>query len=180
MTLTVFQGYRCVRIINCNLFLFFILVHRSFKHCMVLTFNKEILYSMLCAECLWQSGNWHSGDNFRMKFSLTHSVPQNEGLIPRSCAHATRGVRPSFCELYCHCLRKHSQTEIGFKTNVLLMKGENSTTSFCIVLTFKSMEIHWLFKKILVFWSIGYRLYMDVDSEHKVADSDDGWLLDSE
>ena len=34
-------------------------------------------------------------------------------------------------------LKKHSQTETGFKTNFLLMKEENSITSYCVVLMFK-------------------------------------------
>ena len=46
---------------------------------------------------------------------------------------------------------ENSQTETGFKTNFLPMKGENSITSHCVVLTFKSVEIQWLFKEILVF-----------------------------
>ena len=37
---------------------------------------------------------------------------------------------------------ENSQTETGFvKTNFLLMKGDNSIISFCLVLTFKSAEI---------------------------------------
>ena len=35
-------------------------------------------------------------------------------------------------------------------------------------------------KEILVFWSIGYIFLMDDNSKHKVDDSDDGWMLDSE
>ena len=54
---------------------------------------------------------------------LTHSVPRNEGLIPRSSAHAAHRTRTSFCKLYCRCLEKHSQTETGFKINFPLMKG---------------------------------------------------------
>ena len=64
---------------------------------------------------------------------LTRSVLRNVGLLPHGCDHAARRTRASFCELYCHCLGKHSQTETGFKTNFLPMKGENSTTSYCAV-----------------------------------------------
>ena len=64
--------------------------------------------------------------------------------------------------------------------NTLLMQGEISITSYCIVLTFKSVKMRWLVKEILIFLSIGYMLFMDNDSEHKVDDSDDGQVLDSE
>ena len=51
MTLTLFQGHRCVGIINCKLFFFkyFSLdsCPPSFKHCMVLTL-KRVRHSMLC------------------------------------------------------------------------------------------------------------------------------------
>ena len=60
------------------------------------------------------------------------------------------------------------------------MKGENSITSYCVVVTFKSAKIRWLVKEILVFCNTGYILSMDDDSERKVDDSDDGWGLDSE
>ena len=82
---------------------------------------------------------------------IARSVKRNEGFVPRGCGHAARGSRPSFPALYCRCLGKHSQTETGFKTNFLPMKGENSTTSYCAVSTFKTAEIRWLFKEILVF-----------------------------
>ena len=39
------------------------------------------------------------------------------------------------------CLGEHSQRETSFKKNVLLMKEENSFTSCCIVLLFRSAEI---------------------------------------
>ena len=48
-------------------------------------------------------------------------------------------------------LGKLSQTETGFKMNFLPMKGENAITSYCTVLTFKSVKIWWLVKAVLVF-----------------------------
>ena len=85
-------------------------------------------------------------------FLWTYLVPWNEALIPCGCAHAAY-----FC-----CLGKHSETETSFKTNFRLMKGENSVTSYCIVLMFKlAKKIWWLVKEILVFWSIDiYFLWM--------------------
>ena len=97
----------------------------------------------------------------------------------RRCSRASR-TRASFRKLYFCCLEKHCQTETGFKINCLPTKGDNSITSYCIVLTFILAEIWWLVKEILVFWSIGYILFMDYDSKHKVDDLDDGWVLDSE
>ena len=88
-----------------------------------------------------------------------HSVPWNKSLVPHGCAHAARRLRALFCKLYCHCLGKHSQTETSFKTNFLPMKGENSITSYCVVLTFKSVETQWLFEEIWVYWSIWYGLF---------------------
>ena len=67
-----------------------------------------------------------------------------------------------------------------FQTNFLQMKGENSITSYGINLTFKMEKIWWLVKEILVFWSIEYTTFMHDDSEHKVDDSDDRWMLDPE
>ena len=49
--------------------------------------------------------------------------PWNKALIPCSYAHATRGTRPSFQELYFCCLGKHRKTETSLKTNFLLIKG---------------------------------------------------------
>ena len=112
--------------------------------------------------------------------SLTGSIGQNEALVPHGHAQAIRGTRPSFYRLYCCWLGKHSQIETSFKTNFLSMKGENSITSYCIVLMYKLAKIWWLIIEIWVFWSIWYMLYMDDDSEHNVDDSDDGWVLDSE
>ena len=78
-------------------------------------------------------------------------------------------------------LENTAKTETGFKTNFLLMKNENSITSYCVVLMFKSSKIQLLIKEILVFWSIGsYILFMDDDSENKTDDSDDGLVFDSE
>ena len=112
--------------------------------------------------------------------SLTHSVLRNEAVISRSYAHIARGMRPSFCEVYFCFLGKHSQTDTGFKMNFLSKKGENFITSYCAVLTFKLVKIWWLVKEILVFWSIGYILFVDDDNGRKVDDSDDGWVFDSE
>ena len=72
---------------------------------------------------------------------LTHSLPWNEALVPCGCVHDAHGTRPSFCELYFCCLGKHSQTDISFKMNFLLMKEENFITYCCIVLMFKLVEI---------------------------------------
>ena len=47
-------------------------------------------------------------------------------------------------------LGKYSETETGFKENFLAMKGENSITSYCVVVTFKSAKIEWQVKEILV------------------------------
>ena len=70
---------------------------------------------------------------------------------------AYRGMRPSFLAVVLPppaerglCLRKHSQTETGFKTNFLPMKKENSNTSYCVILTLKSAKIRWLVKEMLV------------------------------
>ena len=84
------------------------------------------------------------------KVSLTHSISQSEALVLHGCAHTASGVRPLFREVYFCCLGKHSQTETGFKTNVVVMKGENSITSYCIVLTFKMVKVQWLVQEILV------------------------------
>ena len=62
----------------------------------------------------------------KKKKILTHCVTQNKALIPCGCTHAAHGTRPSFHGLYFHCFGKHSQTETGFKTKFLPMKGENS------------------------------------------------------
>ena len=52
---------------------------------------------------------------------------------------------------------ENSQTETGFKTNFLPMKGENSITAYCIVLMFKQAKIWWQVKEILV--SKALRIY---------------------
>ena len=117
--------------------------------------------------------------NSKSYWSLTHFVPWTKALIPCVCAHTTCRTRASFRKRYCRCLGKHSQTETGFKTNFLLIKGQHSNTSYCILLMFKSAEMRRLFKDILVFYSTGYRLFIDIDSQHKVDDSDNGWVLDS-
>ena len=63
----------------------------------------------------------------------------------------SRSKHIPYRELCFCCLGKHSQTETGFKTNFLPMKGENSIISCCVVLTFQSAEIEWLFKETVVF-----------------------------
>ena len=144
---------------------------------------SDSLLIVLIAEnmCAW---TWHTSltsvhQNWNICI-LTHSVPGNEGLVPHSCDHAACRTKALFNKLYCLCLGKHSQTETGFKTNFLPVKGENSIFTYCVVFTFKSAEILWLFKEILVFRNIGYRLFMDDDSKHKVNDLDDVWVHDSE
>ena len=82
---------------------------------------------------------------------LAHSIPWNEAIVPCGYAHVAQGTRPLFRGLYFCCLGKHSQTETGLKTNFLLMKGENSTASYCLVLTFKLVKIQCLVKEKLVF-----------------------------
>ena len=84
-----------------------------------------------------------------------HSVLRNEALIPCDCVHAACRSRSSLHKLYFCCLGKHSQTETGFKTNFLPMKGENSITSYCIALIFKLAKIWWLVKEILVSEALG-------------------------
>ena len=140
---------------------------------------------------------WGSGKSFlisklqsesQVYFTLcwTHSVPHNEVLVLHGCAHAACGAKPSFWKLSICCLGKHSQSETDYKTNFLLMKGENSTTSYCIVWMFKLAKILWLVKKKKTpkqkkfFWRVGYRLFLNGDSEHKFDDSDDGLVLGSE
>ena len=151
------------------------------KHTPGLTFVPSpnfILKSVGTLPCLHNQYFW----NFDRQVVnvLTHSVLWNETLIPLGCAQATHGTMASFRELYFCCLGKHNQTETDFKTNFLLMKGENFITSYCIVLTFKSAKIWQLVKEILVFWSIGYILFMGDDSKYKVDNSDNRWVLDSE
>ena len=46
MTLTLFQGHMCVRILHWKLFFRFF--PSEFKHCMVLTYTKKTRHSMLC------------------------------------------------------------------------------------------------------------------------------------
>ena len=90
-----------------------------------------------------------------------HSVLRNEALVPCACAHATCRTRPSFRKLYFCCLGKHSQTETGFKTNSLLMKGENSITSYCFALTFKLAKVWRQVKEMLVLFSSKHRQARD-------------------
>ena len=52
-------------------------------------------------------------------------------------------------------LEKHSHTETTFKMNGLLIKGENSNTSYCIVLMFKSAKMRWQVKEVLVSEALG-------------------------
>ena len=71
---------------------------------------------------------------------LTHSIPWNKALVPCGCAPAAHGLRPSFHEFCFCCLGKHSQTATDFKRNFLPLKGENSISSYCVVLTLKSAK----------------------------------------
>ena len=100
-----------------------------------------------------------SGAEHTWLFSLPSSSwvlwPYLQQLLSWELAAPYRGTRPSFSGLCFCCLGKHSQTETGFKANCLSTKVENSITSYCVVLTFKSAKIRWLVKEILVFWSIG-------------------------
>ena len=117
--------------------------------------------------------------NFFIVNWLTHSVLWNKALVPCECAHAALRRRPSFHEPYFCCLGKLSQAETSFKMNSHLMKGESSITSYCIVLTFKSVKIWWLVKEILVFFlALDVYFFMADDSEEKVDDLDDAWVLD--
>ena len=79
---------------------------------------------------------------------IPHSGTRPLFLMVVHTLSAKRG--PRFRQLYLCCLGKHSETETGFKTHFLPMKGENSIVSYYIVLMFKSVEIRWLFKEILV------------------------------
>ena len=90
--------------------------------------------------------------------------PQNEGLIPWTLPSPSWKTQPNWNQ---------------FQNKLPSDKGRE-LTSYCVVLTFKSAEIWWLFKEKLIFLSIGYKLFMDDDSEHKVNNSDDGWVPDSE
>ena len=52
MTLTLFQGHRCVRNVTCKLW-FWILVLCSLKHCMVASYIKEIMHNMICVTVVY-------------------------------------------------------------------------------------------------------------------------------
>ena len=109
---------------------------------------------------------------------LTHSIPQNEALVPHSCAPATCGTRPSFREFCLRHLGKHSQTKTSFETNFLPMKGENSITSYCIVLMFKLAKIWRLVKEILVSEALGiYIPWILIASIKMTARALDGCLI---
>ena len=60
------------------------------------------------------------------------------------------------------------------------MKGENSITCYYIVLMFKLAKIQCSQRNISFLKHWIYFFLMDDDSKHKVDDSDDGWMLDSE
>ena len=143
--------------------------------------GSSLLYPFLGSACV---SYWHQKHRTSMSVSMgdksTHSVLPNEALVPRGCMHSACRTRPSFHELYFCCHGKHSQTETGFKMNFLPVKGENFTTFYCIVLTFRLAKIQWLAKEIFVFLSVGYVLFMDDDSRRKVDYLDDGWVLGSE
>ena len=106
---------------------------------------------------------------------LTHSIPQNKALVPCGWAPAARGMRALFRDLYFCCLGKHSQTETSFKRNFLLMKGQNSITSYCIVLTFKLAKTWWLVKELLVSKALGvYFLWILIESIKMMTQTMDG------
>ena len=103
--------------------------------------GSSLLYPFLGSACV---SYWHQKHRTSMSVSMgdksTHSVLPNEALVPRGCMHSACRTRPSFHELYFCCHGKHSQTETGFKMNFLPVKGENFTTSYCIVLTFRLVK----------------------------------------
>ena len=110
--------------------------------------------------------------------SLTYSAPQNEALIPHGCAPAARGTGPLFRKFCFCCLEKHSQTETGFKTNFLPMKGENSISSYCIVLMFRLVKIRWLVKDLLVSEALGiYFPWILIVSIKMMTQMIDGFLI---
>ena len=82
---------------------------------------------------------------------LTHLVPRNKALILQGRAHAAKRNEAPVLQTQLCCLGKHSQTETRFKMNFLPMKGQNSITSYCIVLIFKLARMQWLVKEILFF-----------------------------
>ena len=60
------------------------------------------------------------------------------------------------------------------------MKGVNSYHLLRYSFNIQISKTMMASQSSISFGSIGYILYMDDDSEHKVDDSDDGWVLDSE
>ena len=108
----------------------------------------------LCV-CVGGGGGQRKWKFLPLWMSWTHSMPQNEALIPCSCAHAALRMRPSFHELYFCCHGKHSQTETGFKMNYLLLKGENSYHFLLHFFDVLIRENWWLDKEIFIFWSTG-------------------------
>ena len=95
-----------------------------------------------------------------------------------ACSCCCRGTRPSFSGLCFSCLGKHSYTKTGFKTNFLPMKGENSITSCCVVLTFKSAKSRLLVKEILVSEALGvYFSWIMIASIKLMTRTMDGWLI---
>ena len=55
MTLTLFQGHRCVRNINCKL-LVLDSCPLQFKHCMVATYIRKNMHDMICVTLVLYSG----------------------------------------------------------------------------------------------------------------------------
>ena len=76
---------------------------------------------------------------------LTHSVPQNEALVPCGCAHTARGMRPLFRRLYCCCLGKIQPKWNWYQHELTSDEGRDSITFYCVVLTFKSAKIRWIY-----------------------------------
>ena len=80
----------------------------------------------------------------KMLVYLTHSVPRNKPLavvLTRPEKQGPHSAGSTFVLL---------KNTASFKTDFLPMKGENSITSYCAVLTFKSAKIQWLVKETLV------------------------------
>ena len=62
--------------------------------------------------------------------------------------------------------------------NCLPMKGENSITSYCVVLMFKLAKIQWLIKEILVFKALGiYFSWIVLASLKLMTQTMDGCLI---
>ena len=93
-----------------------------------------------------KADNWQ--DIILLELSSSPCVLRNEALVPSGYVPAGHRMSPSFHRLF-FFLAKHNQAETGFKKNCCLMKGENSITSFCVGLMFKSAKIQWLGTEIV-------------------------------